>query len=97
MTSIRGPSRPEAHRFIQPNQQAGTNRGRLELGSIGFHTLRLAKTETGNRVNPIRGRSRLEANHFRNWFAGIDRGATLSVVAPLSVPGRLLGLTYRPT
>ena len=74
MISIRGRSRPEADCYVQPNKRAGANRGRLELGSIEFHTLRLAKQETGNRVtfSSIRGRSRSEADRFRNWLPGTD-------------------------
>ena len=42
------------------------------------------------------GVTKVEANRFRNWLWGIDRGVTLSVVASLSVPALYLGSTYGP-
>ena len=56
--------------------------------------LRLAKKKTGNQVTSIRGRSRSEADHFRNWLPGTDGGTTLSLVPAVSVPAHLLGSTY---
>ena len=57
MTSIRGRSRPEADRYVEPNKRASTNRGHLQLDSMEFNTLLLAKERPENRVTSIGGRS----------------------------------------
>ena len=55
------------------------------MGSIGFHTLRLAKKRPENQVTSITGRSR----SFRKFPAGTDRRAT-SICSRLSIYTRSL-------
>ena len=80
-TSIRGRSRPEAERYVQPNKRAGTNKGRLEFIRSGLQkkwleiVWPLLEVARGRSPVIFEPRSLIGLNiRTIDWFPGFSKG-----------------------